>query len=249
MKLVELADGDLAASTKRSYNIVWKRFSSMCSTLECDPYMIVEDEIARDVLLAEYIRGRAAEGMKVKTITSEVSALRRVVEDHKNCLTERTLLAVAKVEERNKPVKLGLNSTQVYKFWQAAEKARKEYYAMNRGVLRKDSGGCSERDRLRSRAQAFLCTMVGYGLLLRQSSIKELKINPPPRCYYSWHSLRIGGATALARQNSPVPRETLQAWGNWKSLAAMENYFQFDSPPGLHDKLFWNYLVSAADWT
>ena len=83
MKLVELADGDLAASTKRSYNIVWKRFSSMCSTLECDPYMIVEDEIARDVLLAEYIRGRAAEGMKVKTITSEVSALRRVVEDQK----------------------------------------------------------------------------------------------------------------------------------------------------------------------
>ena len=249
IKLVELADGDLAASTKRSYNIVWKRFSSMCSTLECDPYMIVEDEIARDVLLAEYIRGRAAEGMKVKTITSEVSALRRVVEDHKNCLTERTLLAVAKVEERNKPVKLGLNSTQVYKFWQAAEKARKEYDAMNRGVLRKDSGGCSERDRLRSRAQAFLCTMVGYGLLLRQSSIKELKITPPPRCYYSWHSLRIGGATALARQNSPVPRETLQAWGNWKSLAAMENYFQFDSPPGLHDKLFWNYLVSAADWT
>ena len=103
--------------------------------------------------------------------------------------------------------------------------------------------------RRRSRAQAFLCTMVGYGLLLRQSSIKELKITPPPRCYYSWHSLRIGGATALARQNSPVPRETLQAWGNWKSLAAMENYFQFDSPPGLHDKLFWNYLVSAADWT
>ena len=78
--------------------------------------------------------------------------------------------------------------------------------------------------------------------------LKQLKVKPPPRCSYSFHSLRIGGATALGRQTCPVDKQTLKAWGNWKSSSAMEKYFRFDSKAGSRDKHFWDYLVPSSEW-
>ena len=78
-----------------------------------------------------------------------------------------------------------------------------------------------------------------------KETLQELKIRPPPHTNFTWHSLRIGGTTALTRSGSPVPLEVTQQWGNWRgnhANTAMRDYQRFDSKPGSHDNFFFNHL-------
>ena len=80
--------------------------------------------------------------------------------------------------------------------------------------------------------------------------LASLKIRPPPGKSYSFHSLRIGGTTALTRPGTPVPIENVRLLGCWKSTDGMRSYQRFESKDGDFNSFFWRFLCpQELTWT
>ena len=80
------------------------------------------------------------------------------------------------------------------------------------------------------------------------AALHEYNIRPPPNKVYTFHSLRIGAATACHRPPALVEQHTLLQWGEWNTASSAKPYLRLNEPKGNmnDDKWFWGFLSPQA---
>lgn len=326
--LAQFCKGDLADSTARSYAAVWREYEEHCAARGKDALDVIQDPGQQDVLLALFIRGLSNKKLAESTIRSKVSAINKVREDLQDCLTKRDLEAVRHKtgEEDTRGV---INSTICFKIKELADENLIQYERMRQHSTRHKTKELQQnREELQRSLQQQVATIMGFSLLLRQSSMKALlgkdlvlsetsveivvtkeKWKNRPRrmtlqgaigtwirkfvaaevlqpslergvlplfhllgtnpnlwlkealhaaqirvprnqkhLRFSWHSLRIGGTTALCQPDSPVPRDVVQHWGGWNDSTTIKSYQRYGITPGDQDEFFFGHLRPSSQW-